>query len=55
MADQYTEEYSRVLAGNTYIRNPDGAGVDIVWTEESCSLAQGTGRLGDSGAVIVGR
>ena len=42
-------------AGNTYIRNPDGAGVDIVWTEESCSLAQGTGRLGDSGAVIVGR
>lgn len=53
MLEQYTEEYSRILQNNTYVRRPDGDGVNTVWTEERWPLEEGVKRLGDTGAVVI--
>ena len=53
LLEVYTEEYSRILQDNVYVRHPDGDGVNTVWTEEHWSLEKGVGLLGDAGAVII--
>ena len=53
LLEVYTEEYSRILQDNVYVRHPDGDGVNTVWTEEHWSLEKGVGLLGDTGAVVI--
>ncbi|HIT28878.1 MAG TPA: DUF1565 domain-containing protein [Candidatus Faecousia gallistercoris] len=53
LLEVYTEEYSRILQDNVYVRHPDGDGVNTVWTEEHWSLEKGVGLLDDTGAVVI--
>lgn len=54
LVDQYSEEYSRIFMGNTYVQKPAGTGVFLADTSASLTLTDGIKLLGDAGAEIFG-
>ena len=53
LVDRYSEEYSRVFAGNTYVQTPGRTGVHLLTQDVRLTLEEGTALLGDSRALIL--
>lgn len=52
LVDRYSEEYSRVFAGNTYVQLPGSTGVFLADSSTGLTLTEGIRLLGDSGSTV---
>ena len=52
LMDRYSEEYSRVFAGNTYVQLPGSTGVFLADSSTGLTLTEGIRLLGDSGSTV---